>query len=303
MTERLLVVVNAAAGSVEDGPVEAALDVLRSGADVEVAATASTSDLDDVVAGLDGRWPVVVGGDGSLHAVVGALHRAGRIADAPVGLIACGTGNDLARTLGVPLDPEEGARALLAGVPRRMDLVREQSGLVVVNAVHAGVGASAGSRAEKIKDLVGALAYPVGAALAGATETGWSLRVEVDGVVVGSAEHGWAADGDTPLLMMGICNGRSVGGGAPLAPGARPDDGLVDVMVSAATGPAERIAFAAALRDGEHVDRDDVVVVRGREVVVTGEPVDIDADGEVHEDCPAQRWLLDAAAWSVIVPR
>ena len=52
MTPGLLVVVNGAAGSAEDEPVEAALAVLRSGADVEVAATSSSDELDDVVRGL-----------------------------------------------------------------------------------------------------------------------------------------------------------------------------------------------------------------------------------------------------------
>ena len=301
MTPRLLVVVNAAAGSADDEPVAAALGVLRSGADVAVAGTASAEDLDDLIAGLDGRWPVVVGGDGSLHAVVGALDRAGRLADVPVGLIACGTGNDLARALGVPTSPEEGARALLAGSPAPMDLLREESGLVVVNAAHSGIGASAGRRAERFKDLLGVLAYPVGAALAGAAEPGWQLRVEVDGVLVGRPEHGWAADGETQVLMVGVCNGPTVGGGAALAPAARPDDGLLDVMVCAATGPAERVAFGAALRNGEHLDRDDVVVVRGREVVVTGPAVDIDADGELYEDRSTQRWRLDPQAWSVLL--
>jgi YegS/Rv2252/BmrU family lipid kinase len=302
VTTRLLVVVNGAAGSAEDEPVESALAVLRSGGDVDVAATESAEDLDDVVRHLDGRRPVVVGGDGSLHAVVGALDRADRLGDQPLGLVACGTGNDLARSLGLPMDPEEGARVVLAGSPRPMDLLREDGGLLVVNAVHAGIGASAGRRAERFKDLMGVLAYPVGAALAGAAEAGWRVRVEVDGAVVGPAGAGWAADGETPLLMVAVCNGRTVGGGAALAPDARPDDGLLDVMVCAATGPAERVAFGAALRTGEHVDRDDVVVVRGREVAVTGEAVDIDADGEVHEGLPAQRWRIDPAAWSILTP-
>jgi len=299
----LLVVVNGAAGSAQDEPVEAALAVLRGGADVEVAATASSDDLDDVVRGLDGRRPVVVGGDGSLHAVACALDRAGLLGASPVGLIACGTGNDLARTLGLPLDPEAGARVVLDGAPRRLDVLREDGGLLVVNAVHAGVGASAGRRAERFKDLMGPAAYPVGAALAGAAESGWELRVEVDGRPVAPVSGEWSADGATQLLMVGVCNGRSVGGGTALAPDADPGDGLLDVLVSAATGPAERVAFGAALRTGSHGDRDDVVLVRGRSVRISGEPVDIDADGEVHEGWTAQSWRIDPAAWSIITSR
>lgn len=300
MKPALVVVVNGAAGSAQDEPVEAALAVLRAGADVEVVATESADDLDDVVARLDGRSPVVIGGDGSLHAVAAALDRAGVLGAAPVGLIGCGTGNDLARTLGIPLNPVAGATVVLTGRSRPLDVLREDGGLLVVNAVHTGVGASAGRRAERLKDLLGAVAYPVGAAVAGAAETGWELRVEVDGAPV--TWGGGAADGGTSLLMVGICNGPTVGGGTALVPGADPGDGLLDVVVSAATGPAERVAFGAALRAGEHGDRDDVAFVRGREVTITGEPVEIDADGEVRDGWTTQHWRLDPAAWSIVVP-
>jgi diacylglycerol kinase family enzyme len=102
--------------------------------------------------------------------------------------------------------------------------------------------------------------------------------------------------------MVGVCNGPTVGGGTGICPDADPGDGLLDVMVSAATGPAERIAFGAVLRSGGHGDRDDVVLVRGREVTLTGEPVDIDADGEVHESWTSQTWRVDPGAWSIVVP-
>jgi diacylglycerol kinase family enzyme len=302
MTAPLLVVVNGAAGSADDEPVDAALGVLRAGTDVEVAATSSSDELDDVVRGLDGRRPVVVGGDGSLHAVAAALDRAGLLGAQPVGLIPCGTGNDLARTLGLPLDPEDGARVVLEGSPRRLDVLREDGGLLVVNAVHAGVGASAGRHAERLKELMGVVAYPVGAVVAGAAERGWELRVEVDGRPVEAPSGEWRADGSTALLMVGICNGPTVGGGTALVPEADPGDGSVDVMVSAATGPAERLAFGAALRSGTHGERDDVVLARGRSVTISGESVDIDADGEVHEGWQRQTWRLDPGAWSIVVP-
>lgn len=300
MTPPLLVVVNGAAGSADDEPVRAALSALRSGTDVQVAATSSADELDDVVRGLDGRRPVVVGGDGSLHAVAAALDRAGLLGAQPVGLIACGTGNDLARTLGLPLDPVAGAQVVLAGRPRRLDVLREDGGLLVVNAVHAGVGATAGRHAERLKDLMGAVAYSVGAAIAGAGESGWQLRVEVDGRPVRVGDR--VADGGTPLLMVGVCNGPTVGAGTALVPGADPGDGLLDVMVCAATGPAERVAFGAALRAGDHGNRDDVGFARGREVAIAGGPVDIDADGEVHLHRTAQRWRVDPGAWSIVVP-
>lgn len=302
MSRRLLVVVNAAAGTADDEAVQAALDVLRGAADVHLVATGSVDELDAALAGRAGRELVVVGGDGSLHAAAAALDRAGLLSpDEPVGLLGRGTGNDLARTLGLPLEPEDGARALLEGRPRRLDVLRDDTGRLVVNAVHVGIGASAGRRAERLKELIGVVAYPVGAALAGAAESGWALRVEVDGEVV-TGPAGWRADGSTPVLMVGICNGPTVGGGTPLVPDARPDDGLLDVMVSIATGPAERVAFAADLRTGEHVGRDDVAVVRGREVTVSGAAVEVDADGEVREGRGSMSWRVEPGVWSVLAP-
>jgi diacylglycerol kinase family enzyme len=302
-TPGLLLVVNRAAGTAEDDAVEAAVRTLRAGADTEVVATGSAAELDTAIAARDGRRVVVLGGDGSVHAVVRALDRAGALDPAePVGIVARGTGNDLARTLGLPLEPDAGAAAVLAGRPRPLDLLDDDAGGLVVNAVHAGVGGRAGAQADRLKERLGVVAYPVGAALAGVSSPGWPLRIEVDGRVARHPVEGWAADGTREVLMLGVCTGRSIGGGTPLAPSAEPDDGLADVVVSVATGPVARAAFAAALTDGDHVERPDVLVLRGRRVSITGGPVDLDADGEVEEDVPARTWRVRRHGWSVLVP-
>ncbi|CCG03984.1 diacylglycerol/lipid kinase family protein [Blastococcus saxobsidens] len=300
-TPALLLVVNRAAGTAQDDAVEAALTELRTGADVVVAATGSATELDDVLKSNDGRRIVALGGDGSVHAVVAALDRLGLLAPhEPIGIIACGTGNDLARSLGLPLDPVEGAAAVLAGTARRIDLLRDDAGGIVVNAVHAGVGAEAAAEAVRLKGRLGAAAYPLGAAIAGLSGSGWNLRVEIDGRIATSGE--WAADGSCAVLMLGVCNGRTIGGGSALAPDAEPDDGLLDVVVSTATGPAARVAFGAALATGRHADRPDVLVARGREVRISGAAVAVDADGELGEMGGARTWRVEPAAWSVLVP-
>ncbi|TFV77533.1 diacylglycerol kinase [Blastococcus sp. CT_GayMR19] len=302
--QRLLIVVNRAAGTTDDGSLEAALTVLRSGADVTVAATANAEELARAVAGRGDRRLVIVGGDGSVHAAVTALNTAGGLdAEDPVGIIPLGTGNDLGQALGLPLDPSESAAVVLTGTPRRLDVVRDDVGGVVVNAVHGGAGARAGAQAARFKDRLGAAAYPLGAVIAGVSTAGWNLRVEVDGRVVEHEAAGWAADGTTRVLMVAVCNGPTIGGATPLAPDAVVDDGLVDVVVSTATGPLARAAFAAALPRGEHVERDDVLVVRGLEVAVTGGPVDLVADGELEEDVNSRTWWVQRHAWSVLVPR
>ena len=92
---------------------DVALGVLREDADVEVADTSNPGELDGVLHRAGCRAIVVAGGDGSLHAVVTALHRRHELAKRTLGLIPLGTGNDFARTLDIPLDPGEAAAALL----------------------------------------------------------------------------------------------------------------------------------------------------------------------------------------------
>jgi len=289
----LLVVTNATAGSAEETRVSAAVDRLRQSSDVRVDSCSQPEDLDRILDGRGDRTLVLAGGDGSVHTAVAALRRRGELGAGPLGLLPLGTGNDLARTLGIPLDPADAARTLLESRPRPLDLLFDDSGGIVVNVVHLGVGAEAAERAAALKGGIGKAAYAVGGVLAGATATGWDLQVSVDGSRL---------ELDGPALMVAVANGRTIGGGAELAPTAEPDDGWLDVVVATSTGPLARLGFGVAMREGDHVDRDDVVVVRGREVTVSGEPFPLNADGELQEAVRSRRWTVEPGAWSVLAP-
>jgi YegS/Rv2252/BmrU family lipid kinase len=292
---RWLVVANAAAGTAEEPAVEAALDVLRGAGDVELARTASPEELDAVLASRGDRRLVVVGGDGSVHACVAALHRAEALGEAgALGIVPLGTGNDLARALGLPLDAAAAARVVIDGRDRALDLLVDDAGGVVVNAVHVGIGAEAAREAAGLKERLGKAAYAVGSLRAGARAAGWCLRVEVDGRQLTGDE--------APLLMVALGNGTSVGGGAELTPEAAPDDGLVDVVVSAAVGALARAGYAKDLRDGDHVERADVLVDRGATVTISGEDFPINADGELQGPVSRRTWTVQPAAWAVRVP-
>jgi diacylglycerol kinase family enzyme len=237
---------------------------------------------------------VIFGGDGSLHALVAALDDRGELANRPAGLIPLGTGNDFARTLGLPLDPEAAARVVLSGHRRTLDLLRDDRGGIVVNAVHLGVGAEASRQAAPLKPWLGRSAYAVGGVLAGLRVRGWQLRVTVDDERV--------ADGGRRVLMVGIGNGVTIGGGTPLLPDARPGDGAVDVVVSFATGPFSRLRYANLLRSGSHLARRDVVHRHGTSVTVQGDPVPVNADGELGGPHARYEWRLHPEAWHIIAP-
>ena len=292
--EPLLLITNADAGTTDSENVEKALTVLREGGDVEVCATSNPGELDGVLHRRGSRRVVVAGGDGSLHAVVAALHRRHELDDVVLGLIPLGTGNDFARGCDIPLDPEEAARIVVKGDVRPVDLLVDCVGSVVVNNVHIGVGAQASRKAHKWKSRLGRLGYPLGALLAAVNPPFVRLRVEADGVVVADFAH--------PILMVAIGNGPNVGGGAEITPAADPEDGKMDLMISFAIGPLARIGYALRFRKGEHPERSDVTYLRASTVSVSGQEFYCSADGEVYGPERHRTWRVEQGALRMTLP-
>jgi diacylglycerol kinase (ATP) len=299
-----LVITNSEAGTSDQESQEAAVNVLSEGASVEVVATSSPGELDGVLHRAGPRRIVVVGGDGSLHAVVKALYRRHELSEAVIGLVPLGTGNDFARSTGIPLDPEEAARLILTTEPRRVDLIVDEVGEIVVNNVHLGVSAHASRRGTTWKERLGKiglgkvnlgrLGYPIGAVQSVLRPPYTRVRVEVDGKVV--------TDLDTPVLMLSIGNGASVGGGTELTPEADPEDGKVDVMIARTEGGMAPLGYAWHLMRSRHHERDDVMYVRAQEVSVCGEAFYCSADGEIYGPERQRTWHVEPAAYSMILP-
>lgn len=290
----ILLITNAEAGSVDDENLEKALAVLRSATDVEVCSTSNPGELDGVLHRRGSRMVVVAGGDGSLHAVVAALHRRRELKDVVLGLVPLGTGNDFARGADIPLDPEEAARLVVKGDVRPVDLIVDCVGEVVVNNVHIGVGAQASRKSSRWKKRLGRVGYLVGAAIAAVNPPFVRLRIEVDGKEVSSF--------DRPILQVAIGNGPNVGGGTRITPKADPLDGRMDIVVSYAVGPLARVGYALRLRRGEHHERDDVLYVRGTQVTVSGQDFYCSADGEVVGPERNLTWHLEQGAFSMALP-
>lgn len=297
MTYHLLV--NDNAGSAEQeriATVVAAFD--GAGVDSELHETA-TPDAVDAVLGAVGRDDVLVvcGGDGSLHLAVERARAGDRLDDITFAVIPMGTGNDLARLLGTSEDVDAAVAGVLAGEPRTLDLIVDGAGGVCVNSLHAGIGVEAAERAQSMKERMGDAAYALGAVIAGLAADGRDVTVELDGEVLHTAEP------DAQILLVAVLNGATFGGGTPVAPDAQPDDGLLDVVLTTAVGPAARAAFAAALRSGTHLEREDVVWRQGREVRISGERVGYNVDGELDLDGSADRtFRIAPAAWRILQP-
>lgn len=304
MSEPLLVITNADAGTSDAARLELALDVMRGRASVEVADTLNPGELDGVLHRAGTRRIVVAGGDGSLHAVLSVLHKRHELGRNQIALLPLGTGNDFARSNGLPLDIADAAEVALEGTPRPMDLIVDEVGTIVVNSAHVGASAAASRRSVRWKHRLGKvgykkvnlgkLGYPIGAAI-----TAWNppvvrLRVEVDGEVVN--------DFDRPVLMVAVGNGRSVGGGTELTPEADTGDGRLDVMISRAAGPLARLTYAARLGLGTHHERADVDYLRAQTVSVVGEAFWVSADGEIDGPERRRTWRIEPAAYEMVLP-
>lgn len=304
----MLAVVNASAGSVNRRTVDAVASFLssasaRRGTSFELARTKDLNALDGALAGLDGRQLILLGGDGSIHAAIQCLYQSGRLRSVgPIGIIPVGTGNDLARSLGIPLDPLQAAECALSAPVRAMELLVSDD-RVAVNAVHVGIGVEAAAKGAAVKRKLsrvkaGKLGYPLGALAAGVTFPGWNLSVRVDGELL----H----DGSQPLLMAALGLGGTVGGGARLIPDANPHDGSVDVVLWKSVGPLARVGYALGLKNGDHARRRDVRIGRGQTVEITavdGETFSVNNDGDLWGPFTHRRWEVLRDAWQVIAPQ
>lgn len=301
-------IANANAGTAAAETLERTLAVLREHAEVEVAETGSPDDLDDILGGLDADATprlVVVGGDGSIHAVVASLFRTHRLGEVEVALVPLGTGNDFARTLAIPLVAEEAARLAATGTARPTDLIVDDTGDVTVNGAHVGAGAEAGERGAVWKERLGRvgvgkvnlgkLGYPVGALLTALNPPMLRLQVEVDGEVVHGLDH--------RVLQVALGNGASVGGGTELTPAADPADGLIDVLVATPARTLSRIGYAARLPFGKHPEHADVAMSRGTTVTISaGDDFDVNSDGEIDGPIRRRTWRLLPGAYRMVVP-
>jgi YegS/Rv2252/BmrU family lipid kinase len=233
-----------------------------------------------------GEVPVVVSGDGLLGAVGGAM--AG--AEVPLGSIPAGRGNDLARALGIPTEPDAAVTALLAGESRRID-VGEANGKRFLGIASIGFDSECNRLANEIHWLRGNLvyAYSMLRTLAGWRSARFTLAV---------GEERKRISG----YFVAVANNSVYGGGMHIAPDAQLDDGEFDVV---SIGEGGKLRFLWGLKDvfkGTHLKKDSVDVFRSSRLQVdASRPFPVYADGDHLTDLPVSLRVLPRSL-SILVP-
>jgi len=221
---------------------------------------------------------IVVGGDGMVNLgtnlVVGTK--------VPLGIVPSGTGNDMARGLGIPFDNTEAAiAALIAALEKparvidaaRIDFTDDETGQPASRwfacVLSAGFDAIVNERANNMRHPKGPSRYMIALGLELIKLKPIGYRLVLDGKFI-----------DTTGALIAVGNNVSIGGGMKVTPDAKLDDGLLDVLVVKALS---RIAFLRAFPSvfkGEHLSHPKVTVYQAKKIRIESDGVVAYADGE-----------------------
>jgi diacylglycerol kinase (ATP) len=233
------------------------------------------------------RNVVALGGDGAFHHLVEGI----RGTDVVAGFFPAGNGNDIARCLGIPLDPVAAASEFLRGRPRAVDLVRVQfsDGSLAHYMCAGGMGldAQAAHLANtRFRAWPGVTRYLAGAFTIFFREPLLNVTVEMDGA-------SWSGR----ALFVAVANATSYGAGVRIAPQAEMDDGLLDVVIVGDVGLLRLVeAIPIVLTTGALREFPEVKRYRCRRVALRADrAARVHGDGEALGVAPAEFEILPGA--------
>lgn len=287
---RVLLVANPKSRNGGDG-LDPAVHVMREAglAVREVTANGPTA-IGEVIAtqATDADAIVVAGGDGTLNAASRAVIEAGK----PLGVLPTGTANDLARTLGLPLDLAGAAAVIVAGETRPIDL-GEVNGHPFFNVASIGISAKLADTLSGVaKKRWGRLSYPIAL-----------LRTLIDARPFHATI---VRDGETNrirTLQVAVGNGRHYGGGMVVEENAAIDDGVLDLYSLEFDRVWKLVLLAGSFAKGRHGLWREVRTARGTQFEIrTRRPRPINTDGELVTLTPSVFRVLPGAI-RVYAPR
>ena len=237
------------------------------------------------------RLLVAVGGDGTVNEVVNGLGPSHP--EVELAVVPQGTGDDLARTFGIPTKVESAVAVAAGGQTRAVDLGRatftvgeHSAERFFANFAGAGISGAIARRGARTSRRLGAKA-----AYMWATTTvfiRWSsvpMRIELDDDIL-----------EGLMYEVVIANGMYAAGGMKIAPDARPDDGLFDTVLIGDVSKADFVTTFPKIYRGTHSSHPKVDIVSARVVAVeAAEPLAVVLDGEQPGTTPARFEVVPGA--------
>ena len=233
-----------------------------------------------------GEVAAAMGGDGLISAVAGEL----RHTDGVLAVLPGGRGNDFARKLGVGTDPVAAADLLAEGREQRID-VADIDGRAYLGIASSGLDSDAGDLANATRLKLGQLVYVY--ATLRAVRAWRPARWEV---VIDGAARSFTG------YSVAVANSGVFGGGMYLAPDAKLDDGLLDVVMIGDIPKRRYLGSLPKVFTGAHVREPGIEICRAREVAFHADrPFNVQADGDPIADLPATV-RVQPGALRVMVP-
>jgi diacylglycerol kinase (ATP) len=237
---------------------------------------------------------VAVGGDGTVHEVANGILQTPNASETTLGVVCTGTGSDLSRTLGIPHDCYQACDSLTSN--RRMvidvgsvkySVKGQPSQRYFVNSAGIGIDAAVVAATEKLpKYFGGTIPYLVGLvrSFIGYRNKQVTFRI------------GTGPDEKARVLSMVIANGRYFGGGMQIAPDAKVDDKLFDIVIIKDFSKIELIRNISKVYKGTHLSHPKIRLEKDTGITIEStERFLLHADGEVLGEGPVSFSLLPHA--------
>ena len=284
------VILNPTAGGGRAGKMAAAIDreLMSRGLAADVVLTRARGHATELAAegAVTHGLVVAAGGDGTIHEVANGLLRATEAGyDAGLAVLPIGTGNDFAKLLGGHR-LEHAFDSILRGATRRVDvgLVRwgDQSEYFI-NGMGTGIDVEVVRQIAGLPRLRGIAGYLIGVLRALRVFEPIRARLAIDGQAV-----------DKRVMIVGVGNGVSQGGGFYITPDARPDDGRLDLCVIDEMSIPRVLVTLPRLMRGRHVNLSTVSMHRFTRLEVETEgPLFFQLDGELREPAGVRRMTIE----------
>ena len=236
------------------------------------------TELASSFSGSNGVIPVACGGDGTVNEIINGLPRP----SPPIGIIPVGTGDDIARNLGIPNTIEKACETVVSGSIRSIDAV-DTGSRRYVGIGGAGIDSIVTRRANEYRiPLPGSALYTAAVFSSLSSFRPFFFSITADD---------WSYQGK--VMFVAVANCSSYGGGMRLSPHSKVDDGLLEVCIVEEMGRLELLRSFPAVFKGNHLGNPKFRIMPATSVrLETDRAADFCADGEFLQPLPVEISVL-----------